>query len=89
MSFREKVSAMNVKRMSRKVQIMRTIIPVLASALFLVMLALPVAAQTTPSGGSMKLPAFRKQNYQWADRPADGKTQCSAGQFSHDCENGF
>jgi zinc protease len=60
MNFREKVSAMNVKRTPRKMQIMRMIIPALASALFLVMLALPVGAQTTPSGGSMKLPQFRK-----------------------------
>ena len=60
MNFREKISAMNVKRMPKTMQIMRTIIPALASALFLVMLALPVGAQTSASGGTMKLPPFRK-----------------------------
>jgi zinc protease len=60
MNFREEISAVNLKRMPKTMQIMRTILPALASALFLVMLALPVAAQTTPSGGAMKLPAFRK-----------------------------
>src|ERR1700735_4966952 len=60
MNFREKVSALNVKRMRKTMQILRTMIPALASALFLVMLALPVAAQTTSSGGTMKLPAYRK-----------------------------
>ena len=60
MNFREKVSAMNVKRMPKTMQIMRAIIPALASALFLVMLALPVAAQTAAAGGTMKLPPFRK-----------------------------
>jgi len=59
LTIREKVSAMNVKRMPKTMQILRAIIPALASALFLVMLALPVAAQTT-SGGTMKLPSFRK-----------------------------
>jgi zinc protease len=60
MNFREKFSAANVKRMPKTMQILRTMIPALASALFLVMLALPVAAQTTSSGGTMKLPPFRK-----------------------------
>jgi zinc protease len=59
MNMREKVSAMNVKRTPKTMQIMRAIIPALASALFLVMLALPVAAQTA-SGGTMKLPPYRK-----------------------------
>ncbi len=39
---------------------MRTIFSVLAPVLFLVMMALPLAAQTTSSGGTMKLPPFRK-----------------------------
>jgi len=59
MNFREKVSAMNVKGMPKTMQMIRAILPALASALFLVMLALPAAAQTA-SGGTMKLPPFRK-----------------------------
>src|SRR5450755_2165302 len=58
-TIREKLSVVNVKRMPKTMQIMRTIIPALASALLLVMLALPVAAQTA-SGGAMKLPPYRK-----------------------------
>jgi len=58
MKFADKVSGL--KGTSRTMQIMRTVFSVLAPALFLVMLALPVAAQATSSGGTMKLPPFRK-----------------------------
>src|ERR1700722_1455697 len=61
MKFADKVSGL--KGTSRTMQIMRTVFSVLAPALFLVMLALPVAAQTTSSGGSMKLPPFRKTKW--------------------------
>jgi zinc protease len=60
MSFREKAFAANLKRMPKTMQIIRAMIPALASALFLVMLALPVAAQSASQGGALKLPPFRK-----------------------------
>jgi predicted Zn-dependent peptidase len=58
MNFRRENFAM--KRTPKSMQIMRTIFSVLAPALFLAMLALPMAAQTVSQSGTMKLPPFRK-----------------------------
>jgi predicted Zn-dependent peptidase len=41
-------------------QITRTVFSVIAPALFLVLLAMPIAAQTASQGGTMKLPPFHK-----------------------------
>lgn len=58
MNLLEQVSL--VKRIPHTMQIMRTVFSVIAPALFLVMLAMPIAAQTASQGGTIKLPPFHK-----------------------------
>ena len=58
MNLLEQVSL--VKRIRHTMQITRTVFSVIAPALFLVMLAMPIAAQTASQGGTMKLPPFHK-----------------------------
>lgn len=58
MNLLEQVSL--VKRIRHTMQITRTVFSVIAPALFLVLLAMPIAAQTASQGGTMKLPPFHK-----------------------------